>query len=118
MHHAAPLEGWLSDAATKAVNELLSSGAAGNLSSLCSWADKGTARTRRASRSAASLVPSTTTPPSSSPRDHHRHHHLLNFGQHNLTEVLLFLSNFMGDIHKPLHVGSSFVKEGNTINVH
>ncbi|EMS54143.1 hypothetical protein TRIUR3_08735 [Triticum urartu] len=41
MHHAAPLEGRLSDAAAKAVNELLSSGAAGNLSSLCSWADKG-----------------------------------------------------------------------------
>ena len=40
MHHAAPLEGWLSDAAMKAVNELLSSGAAGNLSSLCSWANK------------------------------------------------------------------------------
>ncbi|VAI17211.1 unnamed protein product [Triticum turgidum subsp. durum] len=40
MHHAAPLEGRLSDAAAKAVNELLSSGAAGNLSSLCSWADK------------------------------------------------------------------------------
>ena len=40
MHHAAPLEGRLSDAAAKAVNELLPSGAAGNLSSLCSWADK------------------------------------------------------------------------------
>uniref|UniRef100_A0A8R7UZ10 Uncharacterized protein n=1 Tax=Triticum urartu TaxID=4572 RepID=A0A8R7UZ10_TRIUA len=39
-HHAAPLEGRLSDAAVKAVNELLPSGAAGNLSSLCSWADK------------------------------------------------------------------------------
>ena len=39
-HHATPLEGRLSDAAAKAVSELLPSGAAGNLSSLCSWADK------------------------------------------------------------------------------
>ncbi|XBJ15981.1 hypothetical protein VPH35_007724 [Triticum aestivum] len=39
-HHAAPLEGRLSDAVTKAVNELLPSGASGNLSSLCSWANK------------------------------------------------------------------------------
>ncbi|KAF7023474.1 hypothetical protein CFC21_035976 [Triticum aestivum] len=40
MHHAAPLEDRLSDAAAKAVNERLSSGAASNLSSLYSWADK------------------------------------------------------------------------------
>ena len=40
MHHAAPLEGRLSDLAAKAVNERLSSGAASNLSSLYSWADK------------------------------------------------------------------------------
>ncbi|XBI95531.1 hypothetical protein VPH35_031977 [Triticum aestivum] len=39
-HHAAPLEGRLSDVAAKAVNELLLSGTTGNLSSLCSWADK------------------------------------------------------------------------------
>lgn len=34
------LQGRLNDAAAKAVNELLPSGAGGNLSSLCSWADK------------------------------------------------------------------------------
>ena len=39
-HHAAPLEGRLSDVAAKAVNELLLSDTTGNLSSLCSWANK------------------------------------------------------------------------------
>jgi hypothetical protein len=34
------VQGRLSDAATKAVNDLLPSDASGNLSSLCSWADK------------------------------------------------------------------------------
>ncbi|KAK3006104.1 hypothetical protein RJ639_017427 [Escallonia herrerae] len=36
----------------------------------------------------------------------------------NLTEALLFLSHFMGDIHQPLHVGFTSDKGGNTIDVH
>ncbi|KAE8818562.1 Nuclease S1 [Hordeum vulgare] len=36
----------------------------------------------------------------------------------NLTEALLFLSHFMGDIHQPLHVGFASDKGGNTIDVH
>ncbi|KFK41239.1 hypothetical protein AALP_AA2G103900 [Arabis alpina] len=38
--------------------------------------------------------------------------------QYNLTEALLFLSHFMGDIHQPLHVGFASDKGGNTIEVH
>ncbi|KAE8720735.1 Endonuclease 2 [Hibiscus syriacus] len=41
-----------------------------------------------------------------------------NESQYNLTESLLFLSHFMGDIHQPLHVGFASDKGGNTIYVH
>ncbi|XP_030552739.1 endonuclease 2 [Rhodamnia argentea] len=37
---------------------------------------------------------------------------------YNLTEALMFLSHFMGDIHQPLHVGFTSDKGGNTIDVH
>ncbi|KAL8226307.1 hypothetical protein R6Q59_000145 [Mikania micrantha] len=47
---------------------------------------------------------------------------LLEYGkqesQYNLTEALLFLSHFMGDIHQPLHVGFTTDRGGNTIEVH
>ncbi|KAL7110587.1 hypothetical protein ACP275_05G035500 [Erythranthe tilingii] len=35
----------------------------------------------------------------------------------NLTEALLFLSHFMGDVHQPMHVGFVKDKGGNTIKV-
>ncbi|XP_058087645.1 endonuclease 2 [Magnolia sinica] len=38
--------------------------------------------------------------------------------QYNLTEALLFLSHFMGDIHQPLHVGFTSDRGGNTIDIH
>ncbi|KAK5842087.1 Nuclease S1 [Gossypium arboreum] len=38
--------------------------------------------------------------------------------EYNLTESLLFLVHFMGDIHQPLHVGFASDKGGNTIVVH
>ncbi|XP_010268371.1 PREDICTED: endonuclease 2 [Nelumbo nucifera] len=38
--------------------------------------------------------------------------------EYNLTEALLFLSHFMGDIHQPLHVGFASDQGGNTIDVH
>lgn len=38
--------------------------------------------------------------------------------EYNLTEALLFLSHFMGDIHQPLHVSFASDKGGNTIDVH
>ncbi|GLJ36668.1 hypothetical protein SUGI_0737680 [Cryptomeria japonica] len=38
--------------------------------------------------------------------------------KYNLTEALLFLSHFMGDIHQPLHVGFTSDRGGNSINLH
>ncbi|GLJ16571.1 hypothetical protein SUGI_0283740 [Cryptomeria japonica] len=38
-------------------------------------------------------------------------------GEHNLTEALLFLSHFMGDIHQPLHVGFASDRGGVDIKV-
>ncbi|XP_039001502.1 endonuclease 1-like isoform X1 [Hibiscus syriacus] len=35
--------------------------------------------------------------------------------RHNMTEALLFLSHFMGDIHQPMHVGFTNDEGGNTI---
>uniref|UniRef100_A0A7N0TRU1 Aspergillus nuclease S1 n=1 Tax=Kalanchoe fedtschenkoi TaxID=63787 RepID=A0A7N0TRU1_KALFE len=37
--------------------------------------------------------------------------------KYNLTEALLFLSHFMGDVHQPLHVGFTGDEGGNTIIV-
>ncbi|XP_058085242.1 endonuclease 4-like [Magnolia sinica] len=37
--------------------------------------------------------------------------------QYNLTEALMFLSHFIGDIHQPLHVGFLGDEGGNTITV-
>lgn len=37
--------------------------------------------------------------------------------RHNMTEALLFLSHFMGDIHQPMHVGFTSDEGGNTIEL-
>ncbi|KAK8567737.1 hypothetical protein V6N12_006312 [Hibiscus sabdariffa] len=122
----------LSDAAADSVNELLPKWAEDDLGSVCSWADQVRFRYRW-----------------SSPL------HFINTPEicsykytNNLTESLLFLSHFMGDIHQacsripksdenskfhyrkkkgitlmsitfqPLHVGFAADKGGNTIDVH
>ncbi|KAL6990996.1 Endonuclease 1 [Sarracenia purpurea var. burkii] len=38
--------------------------------------------------------------------------------RYNMTEALLFLSHFMGDIHQPMHVGFTSDEGGNTIELH
>ncbi|KAL0873649.1 hypothetical protein Bca101_023354 [Brassica carinata] len=38
--------------------------------------------------------------------------------QYNLTEDLMFLSHYMGDVHQPLHTGFSGDRGGNTVIVH
>ncbi|KAG4907501.1 hypothetical protein AAZX31_20G104700 [Glycine max] len=46
---------------------------------------------------------------------------LLDYGkntQNNLTQALMFLSHFMGDVHQPLHVGFTSDRGANSINVH
>ncbi|KAI8525430.1 hypothetical protein RHMOL_Rhmol13G0230000 [Rhododendron molle] len=37
--------------------------------------------------------------------------------RHNMTEALLFVSHFMGDIHQPLHVGFTSDEGGNSIEL-
>lgn len=127
----------LSDAAAAAVQKLLPESAENDLSSFCSWADRVRFRyhwsaplhyidtpddlctyqyTRDCKdadgikdRCVAGAVNNYTT-------------QLLDYGnsdtQYNLTEALLFLSHFLGDIHQPLHVGFTSDRGANTIDVH
>ncbi|ESQ28443.1 hypothetical protein EUTSA_v10018954mg [Eutrema salsugineum] len=129
----------LDETAAKAVKELLPESAEGDLSSLCDWADRVKFRYHWSSplhyintpdacsyqynrdckdedgvkgRCVAGAIYNYTT-------------QLLTYNtaassqsQYNLTEALLFLSHFMGDIHQPLHVGFASDKGGNTIEVH
>ncbi|KAG0491419.1 hypothetical protein HPP92_004817 [Vanilla planifolia] len=122
----------LSDAAARAVNELLPDYAKGNLSSLCSWADHvkfmypwsselhyidiaDDSCTYNYSRDCKDksgvqgrCVSGAIFNYTSQLRTH---------GNYNLTQALLFLSHFMGDIHQPLHVAHTSDKGGNTIDV-
>ncbi|KAK2635194.1 hypothetical protein Ddye_029986 [Dipteronia dyeriana] len=125
----------LSEAAAEAVKNLLPESAENDLASVCSWADKVKFRYHWSSplhyidtpddlctyqynrdckdengekgRCVAGAINNYTT-------------QLLthNSAEYNLTEALLFLSHYMGDIHQPLHVGFTSDRGGNTINVH
>ncbi|KAL5726112.1 Endonuclease 2 [Ranunculus cassubicifolius] len=127
----------LSDAANAAVKDLLPAYANDDLGSVCSWADHVKFRyhwssalhyidtpdnlcnyqydrdckdeTGKKDRCVAGAVNNYTS-------------QLLTYSssssQYNLTEALLFLSHFMGDIHQPLHVGFTSDRGGNTIDIH
>ncbi|KAK8668228.1 hypothetical protein V6N13_105691 [Hibiscus sabdariffa] len=154
----------LSDAAADSVNELLPKWAEDDLGSVCSWADQVRFRYRwssplhfintpeicsykytnedgEAGRCVAGAINNYTSQLLTS-------NSASNKAQYNLTESLLFLSHFMGDIHQacsripksdenskfhyrkkkgitlmsitfqPLHVGFAADKGGNTIDVH
>lgn len=45
------------------------------------------------------------------------YHHGTSDRRYNMTEALLFLSHFMGDIHQPMHVGFTSDEGGNTIDL-
>ncbi|XP_057477406.1 endonuclease 2 isoform X1 [Actinidia eriantha] len=126
----------LSEAAATAVKKLLPASAEGDLGSKCSWADNVKFRYRWSSalhyidtpdnlctyqytrdckdgngvkdRCVAGAINNYTS-------------QLLTYGsaasQYNLTQALLFLSHFIGDIHQPLHVGFTSDRGGNTIDV-
>ncbi|KAF9674080.1 hypothetical protein SADUNF_Sadunf10G0090600 [Salix dunnii] len=134
-------KGWsrLSKAAADAVKQLPPEYAGNDLGSVCSWADKVRFRyqwsaplhfintpdvciykytvrdceddTGEKGRCVAGAINNYTT-------------QLLTYNSgssqadNNLTEALLFLSHFMGDIHQPLHVGLASDRGGNTIDVH
>ncbi|GFP84664.1 endonuclease 2 [Phtheirospermum japonicum] len=129
----------LTKAAASAVSELLPPDAQNDLSSLCSWADRVRFRYHWSAplhfidtpdnlctyqykrdckdeagvedRCVAGAINNYTT-------------QLLSYAntssapQYNLTEALLFLSHFIGDIHQPLHVGFTSDRGANTIDVH
>ncbi|CAI0468451.1 unnamed protein product [Linum tenue] len=133
-------EAYLNEDATAAVKELLPEYADGDLASLCSWAD--TMNFRYHWSSALHYV---DTPDFFCNYDFARDCHdssghryacvtaaIYNYTDqlkseyhnpgavtnYNLTEALLFLSHFVGDVHQPLHVGFLGDLGGNTIIVH
>ncbi|XP_059655502.1 endonuclease 2 [Cornus florida] len=127
----------LSEAAANAVKNLLPGSAENDLGSVCSWADRVKFRYHWSSalhyidtpdnlctyqynrdckdengvkdRCVAGAINNYTT-------------QLLSYdnsaSQYNLTEALMFLSHFIGDIHQPLHVGFTSDRGANTIDVH
>ncbi|XP_047325076.1 endonuclease 2 [Impatiens glandulifera] len=130
-------QGRLNKAAAAAVKELLPESAGGDLGSECSWADKVKFRyhwssplhyidtpdeactyqykrdcidheTGEVDRCVAGAINNYTTQLQTYNTN----------SNYNLTEALLFLSHYMGDIHQPLHVGFTSDRGGNTIDVH
>ncbi|EAY72380.1 hypothetical protein OsI_00233 [Oryza sativa Indica Group] len=122
------LIGRLSDAAAAAVRGLLPSYAGGNLSSLCSWADGVKLRYPWSAPLHYIDTPdhlcSYTYDRDCKDEDSFRGESqaddkfLILSSSDNLTQALLFLAHFVGDIHQPLHVGFTSDKGGNTIDVH
>lgn len=129
----------LNPEATEAVQDLLPESAGGNLSALCVWPDQ----IRLWSKYRwASPLHYANTPDTCSflyKRDCHNTAGeadmcvvgaIRNFttqlmtyttqgsdSPYNLTEALLFLSHFVGDIHQPLHLGFASDEGGNTIEL-
>ncbi|XP_023519979.1 endonuclease 1-like [Cucurbita pepo subsp. pepo] len=130
----------LNPEATEAVQALLPESAGGNLSAMCVWADQ----IRRWSKYRwTSPLHYINTPDNACSflykRDCHNTAAQLNMcvagairnfttqltaipkqgpdAKNNLTEALLFLSHFVGDIHQPLHVGFTSDEGGNTIEL-
>ncbi|ESW25373.1 hypothetical protein PHAVU_003G030200 [Phaseolus vulgaris] len=131
-------QGRLSSAAAEAVSKLLPRSAENELASQCSWPDD-----VRKVIPWSSALHFADTADSVCSYDHTRDcvdqrtgvknrcvvaaisnytNQLLQYGtytqsNYNLTEALLFLSHFIGDIHQPLHCGFVSDLGGNTINV-
>ncbi|XP_043715776.1 endonuclease 2 [Telopea speciosissima] len=129
----------LSNAAADAVKQLLPDYAENDLSSLCSWADRVKFRYHWSSSLHFIDTPdklcnyqySRDCKDENGEKDrclagaiNNYTNQLLDYSsastktEYNLTEALLFLSHFIGDIHQPLHVGFTSDKGGNTIDVH
>ncbi|CAL9153961.1 unnamed protein product [Musa hybrid cultivar] len=133
-------EGLLTQEAITAVKMLLPDYANGDLASLCSWADEIRHNPRWRWTGPLHYI---DTPDFKCNYDYCRDCHdfarrkdrcaagaIYNYStqlsyyglptseqKYNLTEALLFLSHFIGDIHQPLHVGFTGDAGGNTITV-
>ncbi|KAG5024664.1 hypothetical protein AAZX31_08G056600 [Glycine max] len=133
---------YLSEDALFAVKQLLPDSAQGDLAAVCSWADE-VGHTHRYHWSSALHYVDTPDFKCNYEycrdcHDSYRHEHRCVSGaiynytmqlksadagissefNYNLTEALMFLSHFVGDIHQPLHVGFTGDLGGNTITVH
>ncbi|XP_017425842.1 endonuclease 4 isoform X4 [Vigna angularis] len=97
-------QGYLSEGALFSVKQLLPDSAEGDLAAVCSWADEVRFNYHYRWSSALHYV---DTP------DFKCNYEYFN----NLTEALLFLSHFVGDVHQPLHVGFIGDLGGNSITV-
>ncbi|XP_047052946.1 endonuclease 2-like [Lolium rigidum] len=130
-------EKYLSEEAAAAVRELLPASAGGELSTMCPWADEVRFRYHWASPLHYANTPGLCS--FNSTRDCHDSNgvqgmcvigainnytdQLLTYkdstkSSYNLTESLMFLAHFVGDVHQPLHVAFEEDEGGNTINVH
>ncbi|KAJ1694322.1 hypothetical protein LUZ63_011020 [Rhynchospora breviuscula] len=96
-------QSYLTSTASSAVLNLLPAGANGDLASECSWAD-----TVRGAYPWSSALHYIDTPDNLCTYDY----------TNNLTQALMFLSHFMGDVHQPLHVGFTTDAGGNSITVY
>ncbi|CAN6475939.1 unnamed protein product [Victoria cruziana] len=131
-------QGRLNQTAASAVKDLLPDFAGNDLASLCSWADEIKFRLRWSSplhyidtpdlqcsyayerdcKNAAGEKGMCVAGAIRNYTAQLRSYPASSFGsQYNLTEALLFLSHFVGDIHQPLHVGFTTDRGGNTIDV-
>ncbi|XP_062192251.1 endonuclease 2-like [Phragmites australis] len=129
-------EKYLSEKAAAAVQALLPESAGGELSAVCPWADQVRWHYHWSSPLHYANTPEVCNFKSS--RDCHNSRgqqgmcvvgainnytdQLYSYGlsksSYNLTESLMFLSHFVGDVHQPLHVGYADDEGGNTIMVH
>ncbi|TYG48543.1 hypothetical protein ES288_D10G023800v1 [Gossypium darwinii] len=120
-------QGLLEPEAASAVENLLPDYANGDLSSLCVWPDQIRHWYRYRWTSPLHFI---DTPDDACSyeysRDCHDTHGVKDLEhyregtsdrRYNMTEALLFLSHFMGDIHQPMHVGFTTDEGGNTIAV-
>ncbi|KNA06084.1 hypothetical protein SOVF_184390 [Spinacia oleracea] len=135
-------EGYLSENAMAVVKELLPESAEGELAAVCSWADLFQVRSHYYWSRALHYV---DTPDFRCNYDYSRDCHdsvgrksrcvtgaIYNYTQqlmsachnpasefrYNLTEALMFLSHFVGDVHQPLHCGFLGDLGGNRIQLH
>ncbi|KAL5227413.1 hypothetical protein ABZP36_015678 [Zizania latifolia] len=129
-------EKYLSEKAAAAVQELLPESAGGELSTVCPWADEVRFHYRWSRPLHYANTPGVCNFKFS--RDCHNSRgqqgmcvvgainnytdQLYSYGDskkssYNLTESLMFLAHFVGDVHQPLHVGYEEDEGGNTIVV-
>ncbi|MQL80111.1 hypothetical protein Taro_012560 [Colocasia esculenta] len=106
-------QGLLEPAAAHAVRNLLPEYVKGDLSALCVWPDQ--VRDCHDPHGTPDMCVAGAIHNYTSQLMHYNHG--TSDRRYNLTEALLFLSHFMGDIHQPMHVGFTSDEGGNTIDL-